>query len=325
MSLERILIATSSFGEFDPTVLEPLQGPSFDLVRNSFGRMLGPKELSQLLSPCTGVIAGTERYDDSVLERAPHLKVISRCGAGLDNVDMAACHRRGIRVCITPSGPTDAVAELTLGFILGLIRNMVRADRDIRQGVWRRPMGFLLSELTVGIVGLGRIGRRVAELVGALGGKVIGFDTAVDSEWCRSRNVGVRTFSEILRESDLLSLHVPLEKELVHFIGRDQLAAMKDGSFLVNTSRGGLVDENALQDALQSEHLAGAALDVYEREPYTGPLQSNSKVILSPHVGSYARAGRISMEREAAQNLINELRRLNVLPLAPMGTPGRIP
>lgn len=324
MKPNRILIGTSSFGEFDPSVLELLRNFSFDLVKNPSGRTLRSEELSKLISSCVGVIAGTERYDDKIVNGAPHLKVISRCGAGLDNVDLIACRQRGIRVCSTPNGPTEAVAELTLGLILALIRNLVRADQDVRNGTWRRSMGLLISEVTVGIIGLGRIGRRVAEMVGALGGKAIGFDTVIDSAWCRAHKVGVRTFSDVLQESDVISLHIPLEKELVHMISKDPLAAMKKGAFLVNTSRGELVDANALGDALQSGHLAGAALDVFEQEPYSGPLIRNPKVILSPHVGSYARAGRIAMEREAVKNLVDELRRLNNLAPDTSGDFGRI-
>lgn len=319
MTKAQVLIATTTFGEFDPSVSHSLQSDFFDLVRHPFGRTMRREELSKFLAPCVGVIAGTERYDESVLRAAPSLRVISRCGAGLDNVDLEACRQRGICVVSTPGGPTEAVAELTLGLILGLIRNTVRGDRDLRQGGWNRPMGLLLSEINVGLVGLGRIGRRVAECVRVLGGRVVGTDTAIDQGWCRSQGVGVRSFPDLLRECDVISLHVPLEKDLFHFVGKDQLAAMKPGAFLVNTSRGGLVDEDALAESLRSGHLAGAALDVFEREPYTGPLQFIPQVILSPHVGSYARAGRIAMEREAAENLVGELRRLNLLPPSSIG------
>ncbi len=219
----------------------------------------------------------------------------------------------GISVLSTPYGPTQAVAELTLGMILGLIRHAGTSTAEMRQGQWTKRMGFLLSEMTVGIVGLGKVGKRLAGMLRALGGRVLGCDKALDLAWCGEHQVTPRTWGKILPEADILCLHLPLEKELRHLVGKREIARMKWGSFLTNTSRGGLVDERALYEALRSGQLAGAALDTFEEEPYHGPLRKLRNVILTPHIGSYARAGRIAMEREAAENLIGELRRRRLL------------
>ena len=174
-------------------------------------------------------------------------------------------------------------------------------------------MGSLVSELTIGILGLGRIGKRVATILRAFEATVIACDVQPDRAWAAGQGVAFKTREALLKESDVLCLHVPYVPALHHLIGRREFAMMKSGSYLINTSRGGLVDEEELYRALQSGHLAGAALDTFEREPYTGPLRELDNVILTPHMGSYARAARTQMERQAVEYLVDELKRLKVL------------
>lgn len=304
------LITTSSFGVRNSSPKQLLQSAGLELYDNPYGRTLSEGEVRELIRRYRplGLIAGIEPLTEGVLREAEGLKVISRCGAGLDNVDLDAAARLGIAVFNTPEAPAQAVAELTLGLMLNLIRNVRSSDHLIRSGVWRKPMGFLLSELTVGIIGLGRIGKRVAMLARQLGAVVVGSDIAPDPDWVEAQGVRLLTKAELLRVADVLSLHLPYTSgDLYHVIGRPQLAAMRPGSYLVNTSRGGLVDEAALFDALKSGHLAAAALDTFEREPYDGPLKQLENVILTPHIGSYAREARTRMETEAAVNLIRAL------------------
>ncbi|MFZ9892040.1 MAG: NAD(P)-dependent oxidoreductase, partial [Ilumatobacteraceae bacterium] len=209
-----------------------------------------------------GLIAGLEPLNEKVLQSATALKVIARVGTGLDNVDLAAAKKLGIKVLNTPDAPTSAVAELTLGHILGLLRNIARTDRQIRDNKWQGQMGSLLETKTVGVIGFGRIGRKVSRLVSAFGAKVI-----VHDPFIRAEDFENCSLKELCTQSDVLTLHVPYSDKTHHIISSELIQAMKPGSFVVNVSRGGLVDEVSLLRALESGHLAGAALDCFEQEP----------------------------------------------------------
>lgn len=307
MLANKVLITTSSFGVKDEAARAHLTGAGCEAVLNPFGRTLTENEITALLAEHrpTGLIAGLEPLNRRVMEGAvSHLKVISRCGTGMDNVDLAAAKELGIAVLNTPAAPAEAVAELSLGLILALIRNVVAHDQMVRAGTWKKRMGLLLSEITVGIVGLGRVGKRVAAILRPLGTKVIATDVMPDHDWIAAHGVSLMTLPQLLATADIVSLHLPYASGDLHrLMNAARIATMKPGSFLINTSRGALIDEQAVSDALHSGHLAGAAIDTFEQEPYTGVLLQAPNMILSPHVGSYARATRNRMELEAAQNL----------------------
>ena len=309
----KLLITTSSFGAKDDGALNAIRAAGYHAVPNPFGRTLTEAEISALLAEHrpVGLIAGLEPLTARVMEdAASHLKVISRCGTGMDNVDLAAAKRLGIAVLNTPAAPAEAVAELSLGLILALIRNVVAHDQLVRSGTWKKRMGLLLSEITVGIVGLGRVGRRVAAILRPLGTKVVATDVMPDHDWIAAHGVSLMTLPQLLAASDVVSLHLPYASGDLHrLMNAERIAMMKPGSFLLNTSRGALIDEQAVADALTSGHLAGAAVDTFEHEPYTGLLLQAPNMILSPHAGSYARATRNRMELEAAQNLIREMKK----------------
>ncbi|MEO7317584.1 MAG: phosphoglycerate dehydrogenase [Chthoniobacteraceae bacterium] len=308
MPANNLLITTSSFGGKDDAALAALRAEGHEVVLNPFARTLTEAEIGALLAEHrpVGLIAGLEPLTEQVMRGAvAHLKVISRCGTGLDNVDLDAAKRLGIAVLNTPAAPAEAVAELSLGLILALIRNIVVHDQLVRSGAWKKRMGLLLSEITVGIVGLGRVGRRVAAILRPLGTKIIATDVLPDHDWIAAHGVSLMSLPQLLATADVVSLHLPYASGDLHrLMNAERIAAMKPGSFLINTSRGALIDEQAVTEALQSGHLAGAAVDTFELEPYTGLLLQAPNVILSPHAGSYARATRNRMELEAAQNLI---------------------
>lgn len=313
--MPRILISTSSFDVEHNDALQRLRALGWHIDNNPHGRRLTEAETAQLLAgDYAGVIAGVEPLTRNVLSRAPALKVISRVGIGMDSVDLETAAERGIKVYNTPGAPVSAVAELTLAMMLNLLRHVGAADRGIRQGDWKPLMGSLLAFRTVGIIGFGRIGRRVAELLHAFGATVLIHDKLVIEipAYCERAD-----FDSLLRRSDIVTLHVPLLPELRHMIRQSQLARMKRGAYLVNAARGGLVDEAALLDSLQSGQLAGAALDTFEEEPYRGPLAALPQVVLTAHMGSYARESRIQMEQEAAQNLLLGLTALGMIAAEP--------
>ncbi|MFM9172989.1 MAG: phosphoglycerate dehydrogenase [Acidimicrobiaceae bacterium] len=268
-------------------------------------RLTEDRAIDLLGKDSIGLIAGLEPLNEKVLQSATALKVIARVGTGLDNVDLTAAEKLGIKVLNTPDAPTSAVAELTLGHILGLLRNITTTDRQIRNNKWQGQMGSLLETKTVGVIGFGRIGQKVAKLVAAFGAKVIvhdPFTRAEDFENC--------SLKELCTQSDVLTLHVPYSDKTHHIIGAEEIQAMRKGSFVVNVSRGGLVDEVSLLSALESKHLAGAALDCFEQEPYFGPLSKLENVQMTAHMGTYARETRDLMEQEASLLLVKALREM---------------
>jgi D-3-phosphoglycerate dehydrogenase / 2-oxoglutarate reductase len=254
-----------------------------------------------------GLIAGTESLNSQILRNANCLKVISRCGVGLDNVDLTAAKELGIEVVSTPLAPTEAVAELTLGLMVALTRRVVEADRLMRQGSWKPLMGSLLEGKTLGIIGLGRNGKRLAELVQPLRMSLLAYEPFPDTAFVSRHQVRLVTLRELLTQADIVSLHVALTAETRHLIRRETLDLMKSNALVINTSRGEVVDEAALLEALEANRIGGAALDVYGEEPYQGPLTENNKIILTAHMGSYAKEARVQMESEAVDNLVNIL------------------
>ena len=310
--MSRILITTSVFGKDDSAPLGLLHEAGYETITNPYGRKLTEDEVLDLLLQIKppGMIAGLEPITARVLQQAAGLKVISRCGIGLDNVDLNAAGNLGITVTNTPDAPTQAVAELTIGLIFNLLRRISFLDREIRKGNWVKENGRLLQGRKVGIIGLGRVGKRVAEMLLALGAQVSGTDIAPDQEWLHKNPVSLMSLEELLKQSEILCLHVSYTGNSEHLIGREQMEAMPEGAYLINTSRGEVIDHDALYSMLTSGHLGGAALDVFDHEPYTGLLTRLDNVILTPHVGSYAREARVQMETQAAENLIEGLRKL---------------
>ena len=305
--MPKLLISTSSFDIQNNQILQNLQEQGFEIILNPYGRKLKETEVLELLTDdVIGIIAGVEPLTRKVLSSAKSLKIISRCGIGTDSVDLEAAAEMGIPVHITPSAPVIAVAELTVGLILSTLRRTSEADRNLRQGNWKPLMGRLLASQVIGLVGYGRVGKRVGQLLGAFGAQTIAYDICCgDSLFADA--VCSSSLDELLERATVITLHIPYSSDNHHFADRNFISKMKFGSILVNASRGGLVDEEALYDALVSGHLAGAALDTFEEEPYSGQLITLPQVVLTPHMGSYAKEARIQMEQEAAQNLFDSL------------------
>lgn len=300
-----VLISTSSFARHSREPLELLECWGARYRFNVSGRKLTADEVASLLADVDGLVAGTEPLTREVLRRAPRLKAISRCGTGLDNVDLEAAAELGIEVRNTPDAHVDAVAELALAAILSTLRHLAEADRTVRGGEWRKPMGRLLRGKTVGLVGLGRVGKRLVELLVPFEVSLLASDPLEDPEFAGRHGVRYAGLDDLLERADVVSLHVPYGGEVHHLFDRERLERMKPGAILVNCARGGIVDEDALYEALRDGRLAGAHIDTFEREPYEGPLSELPNVTLTPHFGSYAVEGRMRMEREAVENLID--------------------
>lgn len=305
-----ILTTTTSFAGESRDVVKHMENNGLKLVLNPLGRKLNEEELIRLLEDYkpVGLLAGTEPITRLVLDKAQsYLKIISRVGVGWNNVDREAAGQMGILVYRTPGVLTQAVAELTIGLILSALRCISSHDRLVRQGKWQKAMGGLLGGKTVGIIGFGNIGHRVGELVTAFGARVIYYDTQrIRVPWAQAVSL-----SDLLTKADIITIHASGDEKI---LGPEELEkTCKEGVILVNTARGGLIDELALQNCLKEGRISFACLDVFEDEPYCGPLCSLENVILSPHIGSYAREARVLMERKAVENLLKGLHEVGVL------------
>ncbi|MBF0386286.1 MAG: phosphoglycerate dehydrogenase [Candidatus Omnitrophica bacterium] len=297
-----IYIASSTFSEVPAQVLTD---KGWSLSWNRTGKRLNSKELVEQARGAEAVIAGLEVYDRAVLEALPQLRCISRCGVGMDNVDLKFAREKGITVFNTPDVVIQPVAELTLAMIFDLLRKVTFQTVMMRQNVWERQSGFELKGRKVGILGLGRIGRRVAELLVRLEADVSGYDLYPDDDWAATAGVKLVCFDDILTGMDVISLHLSVTSENPFCLGSGELSRMRSGVLLVNVARGALVDEEALYAAIVSEKVGGVALDVYAQEPYVGRLTELSNVIMTPHVGSFTRESRLNMETQAVSHVVN--------------------
>jgi len=306
----KILVSPTSFGQVSMEPVDMLLAKGYELVYNKTGRKLKEEEVIALGKECDGIVAGLEPLTAKVMDELANLKCISRVGIGMDSVDMEYAASKGISVVNTPDGPTRSVAELTLGMTLSLLRKIPQSDAAIKNGRWKKYVGNLLHQKTVGVIGLGRIGKMVAQMFTALGNPVVGYDLYHDESWAKQYNVTYTDMDSVLKTADILTIHTPGSKDKIPVVGQQQLAMFKTGSFLINISRGDVVDESALYTSLTNGHLAGAAIDAFSEEPYTGPLATLENVVLTPHIGSYAAEGKLQMEIDAAKNLITELDKL---------------
>ena len=299
----QVLIGTSSFAVADKAPMERLLSNGFEVTDNPFKRKLTKEELMNLLTDDTlGLIAGLEPLDREVLESS-NLSVISRVGAGLSNIDLKAAEELGIKVCFTPSGPTTAVAELTVGTMLSLVRMVPQMDRDLHRNKWNKRIGFQLEGKTVAIIGYGRIGKKVADLLQSFSVNIIVVDPYIEED---SVDYPILPLIEALPRADIITIHTSGEKCI---LGKSEFPILKMGVYLLNAARGGLVSESLLIEALNDGRVASAWLDTFESEPYSGSLTDCENVILTPHVGSYTVECRAQMEGEAVDNLINVLGR----------------
>ena len=264
-----------------------------------------PDELSDLIGDAVAVIADADPFDARVFARAPELRIIARTGVGLDSIDLPAATASGVLVTVTPDVNSETVADHTLALMLAVLRRIPDADRRVRDGGWRdfsRPLGQLHGR-NVGLVGFGAIGQAVGRRLQAFGAELL-----VHDPWVSRDDVTSVALDELLSRSDLVSLHLPLSAETAHVLDAARIASMKPGAILVNTARGGLVDQDALVQALHSGSLAGAGLDVFETEPPgRGELSEMDCVVLSPHHGGISDASNLAMSRLATASVLAAL------------------
>ncbi|MFO8132579.1 MAG: hydroxyacid dehydrogenase [Thermoplasmatota archaeon] len=292
-------------------VTDPVADEAMDMLREkhevAFDNLTG-SELAAEIGPYHGLMvrSGTQ-VTREVIEAADNLMVIGRAGIGVDNIDLEAASERDVKVVNSPTGATPSVAELTIAHMLALARHLPRADRTMKAGEWAKKQlkGTELKGKTLGLVGCGNIGSLVAEYAQALGMTVVGYDPYICEEDLADAGIGKMDLDGVLGEADYVSLHVPHVESTHHIIDAAALQAMKDTACLVNCARGGVVDEDALYEALKNGDIAGAALDVYENEPPGETrLAELDNMVMTPHLGAATREGQIRAGTVCAEQML---------------------
>lgn len=293
----RVVVGASSFAASSTKAMDMLTSKGIDVIRNPYGRKLTVEETIQHLQGADGLLAGLELLNEEVLSKTPDLKAIARIGIGTDNVDFEACKRHNIKVSNTPDAPTEAVAEMTLAALLAIGHEIIPSNRDIHEHVWKKRIGFSLNGLKVLIIGYGRIGRKVADKLKLLGCEISVYDPFYPE-------FSVTDLKRALQNVEVVSLHASGKEEI---LSAEEIGWMKDGAVLLNCARGDLVNEDALYTALKSGKLSYYWGDVFWREPYEGKIIECQNAILTPHISTYNKLCRESMESEAVKNLLEDL------------------
>jgi D-3-phosphoglycerate dehydrogenase len=303
--MSRVFITTVPFGVIDRYPLDLLEENNISYLINPLGKKLTESEQIDLVGDCEVIVAGTEEITEKVMLAAKNLKLISRVGIGLDSVDLLAARKHGISVSYTPDAPAPAVADLTMGLMYSVLRNTHMANYQMHQGNWNRYFGKRLTECTIGIIGVGRVGGEIVKNLKALGCKsVIYFDENVRLDIEDNEQIKFKSMQDIFKQCDIISLHVPLDAKTKNMITLKEMEVMKSNAFIINTARGGIVNESDLEIALRDKIIAGAAMDVFETEPYYGSLAKYENCNLTSHMGSMTEDCRTRMEIEATEEAV---------------------
>lgn len=305
--MKKVLIAPATLaGRTEGAFIDILKSGGFELVFPKVKRQMLEPEIKEELQGICASLAGSEPYTQDVLQANPQLRVIARMGVGYDAVDVATATSMQIPVTITPGANQDAVAEHTFALMLGVTKNLINQHIGTKNGNWPRSTTIPLRKQTLGIVGLGRIGKAIVERAIAFKMNVIAFEPYPDETFVKSNNIKLVTLEDLYRQADFVSLHIPLTPESKHMINKNTLALMKPTAYLINTARGGLVCETDLIDALQNGKIAGAGLDVFEEEPPPpSPLLELPNVVLTPHAAGVDLQSREDMAASAAQAIVD--------------------
>jgi len=298
-----IIVTSPSFSKH--TMLEKELLRSFSTVKlNKKGLRFSKHELIDFIKDAEGVVIGLEEIDETVLSNCPNLKIIAKYGVGLNNIDLEACHRHNIRIGWTGGVNRLSVAEMTLGYMLMLCRNLYATSNELKQGVWNKSGGFQLSGKTVGIIGVGYIGKEVIRLLQPFGCTILVNDIIDQSDYYKEHRLQEASKEEIYARSDIITIHTPLDKTTEGMINRTVFSAMKPSTFILNSARGGIINENDLKWALQNHIIAGAAIDAYiEEPPCDTELLSLPNLICTPHIGGNAQEAVEAMGLSAINHL----------------------
>ena len=305
---EKILTTPRSYGKDMPELFAQLEAAGYEVVRNTTGGILEKDAMKEMLADCVGVIVGVDPMDAEVLASAPKLRAIAKYGVGVDNIDMDYCKEHGIKVSRTVGANSEAVADYAMALMLAVARKVPEIDRKCRKLNWGKITTRDVSHATLGLFGLGAIGRHVAERAQGFGMKVIAYDPFWPEDFAREQQIERADAQTIFKTADFISLHLPLMPDTEGFVGEKELGWMKKDAILINTARGGLVDEKALLKALKEGRIYGAGLDAFAHEP---PEDDDwfelDNVVLGSHCAASTRGATQNMGRMATENLLRDL------------------
>ncbi|WP_309120603.1 phosphoglycerate dehydrogenase [Paenibacillus sp.] len=303
----KVLVTPRSFGKNDPEPYRLLERAGFEIARNPYGRILTREEMRDAAQDADAIVLGVDPLDRGVLEAAPKLKAVAKYGVGTDNIDMEYCRERGIRVTVTTGANAEAVADFALALMLAAARRIVPIDAGCRRLEWGKVTGVDLHRRTLGLVGMGQIGKGVARRSRGFDMRILAYDLARDEAFARETGVEyVDSLHELAAASDFISLHLPLTPATHRLFGAELLALMKPTAVLVNTARGGLIDEDALYDALKQGEIWGAGVDVFEQEPPTNrALLELDNLVIGSHTAASTFQAIDNMGVMAARSLVD--------------------
>jgi len=306
---QKVLITTVPFGEKNRLPIELLEKSGIQYIVNPLNKKLTEDELAEMVADFDVIIAGTEPITKKVMDAANNLKMISRVGIGLDSVNLLEAEKQNITVSYTPDAPAPAVAELTIGLMITLLRSVQVSNMEMHNGKWHRFFGRRLSKMTIGIIGVGRIGTGVLQhLQGFNSPKILLNDINPNDKLNQKfSNIKWVDKNTIYKQADIVSIHTPLTKQTKNMVKKEHLLSMKDDAIIINTARGGIINEYDLYNVMRTNHLNGAAIDVFDFEPYNGKLREIQRCILTAHMGSMSVDCRTRMEIEATEEAVRFL------------------
>jgi len=310
--MKKILVTNTSFAKNNSKPIENLERNGFIVVENTYGRSLSHDEIVSQIHDIFGIIVGVEKIDREIIDRAKYLKIISKFGVGVDNIDVEYAEQKGIKVTRTIGANADAVADTALGLMLSVAKRIPYIDNACRNGLWLEPETFEINHKTLGLIGLGDIGKRVAKRASGFDMRLIAFDLVKDTEFAANNHIEYMDLPDLIKLSDFISIHVPINSQTRNLISQREISLMKETAAIINTARGGVINEEALINALKTKRIFGAGLDVFENEPIdANHWKDLENVVLSSHCAADTYEAINRMSYMAAKNIIDFLRNHN--------------
>ena len=304
----KVLVTPRSFGQTDKYAFQMLEDAGFCVIRNDTGGILSEAQLLGYISDCEGVILGVDPLTSTVIEKSPKLKAVAKYGVGVDNIDLEACKERGISVSRTVGANADAVADYAFALMLAVARNIIPIDASCRKSDWGKTSALDVNGKILGLIGLGAIGKGVVTRASGFGMRVLAYDVFWDEKYAISAGIERMSVAEICEQADFISIHAPLTEQTRNMIGEEQIKKMKKTAIIINTARGGIIDEAALLAALKKGQIFGAGIDAFEVEPPTNTEWFTlPNVVLGSHCAASTAGAIEKMGRMAAANLIRDL------------------
>lgn len=312
--MAKVLVTPRSFGKYSKEPYELLEKNGIEVINNPTSGILREDELKDLVKDIDGIIIGVEPLSENVLKEARKLKVISKYGVGIDNIDTGYCKKNNIEISVTKGANSNAVADYTFALLLGVARKIVEIDKGCHLGDWSKKDSLDVYGKKLGIIGLGSIGKAVAKRAIGFDMDLYGFDVYKDEDCINDYKIKFTNIEEIFMECDFISIHLPLNTETYHMVNEKMLKLAKSNLIIVNTARGGIIDENALYEALKSGAIYGAGIDVFENEPaLDSKLLELSNVIVGSHCAASSTGAVDKMSMMASENIIRMLEKRGLI------------